>query len=49
MIIFDPRQEGKVWHKLVDILFIAVVAVVYGFNEWEEKLLKILQCLKDLH
>jgi predicted transposase YbfD/YdcC len=36
MIIFDPRQTGKVWHKLIDVLFIAVVASVCGFNEWEE-------------
>jgi predicted transposase YbfD/YdcC len=36
MIIFDPRQTGKVWHKLIDVLFIAVVASVCGCNEWEE-------------
>ncbi|WP_094548575.1 transposase family protein [Petroclostridium xylanilyticum] len=36
MIRFDPRQTGKVWHKLIDVLFIAVVASVCGFNEWEE-------------
>ena len=36
MIIFDPRQDGKVWHKLIDILFIAVVATVCGYDDWEE-------------
>lgn len=36
MIIYDPRQEGKVWHKLIDVLFIAVTATVCGFNEWED-------------
>ncbi|NMM42165.1 transposase family protein [Pseudoalteromonas arctica] len=28
--IDDPRQLGKVIHKLFDIIFLAVSAVVYG-------------------
>lgn len=36
MIIYDPRQDGKVWHKLIDVLFIAVTGMVCGFNEWED-------------
>lgn len=36
MIIYDPREYGKVWHKLIDVLFIGVVATVCGFNEWED-------------
>ena len=36
MIIYDRRQDGKVWHKLIDVLFIAVTATVCGFNEWED-------------
>lgn len=35
-IIFDPRQEGKVRHKLIDVLFIAVAATICGCDEWEE-------------
>jgi predicted transposase YbfD/YdcC len=34
MIIYDPRQEGKVRHKLIDILFIAVAASICYCNEW---------------
>lgn len=36
MVIYDPRQDGKVWHKLIDVLFIGVIATVCGFNEWED-------------
>lgn len=36
MIIFDPRQDGKVWHKLIDVLFIGVAATICGFDDWEE-------------
>ena len=36
MIIYDCRQDGKVWHKLIDVLFIGVLATLCGFNEWEE-------------
>lgn len=35
-IIFDSRQEGKVRHKLIDVLFIAVAATICGCDEWEE-------------
>ncbi|MHB1392826.1 MAG: hypothetical protein ACYCYE_07065, partial [Clostridia bacterium] len=28
MVIYDPRQEGKVRHKIMDVLFIAVAATV---------------------
>ncbi|MFY9591442.1 MAG: ISAs1 family transposase [Bacteroidales bacterium] len=34
IIIYDPRQEGKVRHKLIDILFIAVAASICYCNEW---------------
>ncbi len=36
MFIFDPRQDGKVCHKLIDILFIAVAATICGFSEWDD-------------
>jgi len=36
MIIYDPREDGKVWHKLIDVLFIGVIATLCGFNEWED-------------
>lgn len=36
MIIFDPREDGKVWHKLIDVLFIGIAATLCGFNEWED-------------
>lgn len=36
MIIYDPREGGKVWHKLIDVLFIGIVATLCGFNEWED-------------
>lgn len=35
-IISDPRQQGKVEHKLSDILFLAIVAVIGGAEGWEE-------------
>lgn len=34
MIIYDPRQDGKVRHKLIDVLFIAVAARICYCNEW---------------
>ena len=34
MIIFDPREYGKVRHKLIDVLFIAVAASLCGCNDW---------------
>jgi hypothetical protein len=33
---FDIRQKEKVKHKLVDILFLVVSAVICGCNEWKE-------------
>jgi Transposase DDE domain. len=36
IIIYDPREDGKVWHKLIDVLFIGIVATLCGFNEWED-------------
>ena len=32
----DKREEGKIHHKLIDILFIVVTAVICGCNEWKE-------------
>lgn len=34
-ILKDLRQQGKVLHKLIDILFIAVAAFVAGADDWE--------------
>ena len=34
--MYDPRQEGKVRHKLIDVLFIAVASKVCKCEEWEE-------------
>ena len=34
--IDDPRQQGKVVHKLFDIIFLAVSAVVSGCQGWED-------------
>ncbi len=36
MIIYDPRQDGKVQHKLLDVLFIAIAATICGCDEWED-------------
>lgn len=33
--IDDPRQQGKVVHKLLDIIFLAINAVVSGRQDWE--------------
>jgi predicted transposase YbfD/YdcC len=35
-IIVDKRQEGKVHHKLIDILFIAVAATIANSTNWLE-------------
>jgi predicted transposase YbfD/YdcC len=35
-IISDPRQQWKVEHKLSDILFLTIVAVIGGAEGWEE-------------
>lgn len=34
-MVQDPRQEGKVQHKLMDILFIGVCASLCGCEDWE--------------
>lgn len=34
-IIHDLRQQGKVIHKLIDVLFIAVAAFIAGSDDWE--------------
>lgn len=34
-IIHDMRQQGKILHKLIDVLFIAVAAFVAGSDDWE--------------
>jgi len=31
----DTRQEGKVWHRLTDILFIVTSGIICGYDEWE--------------
>jgi len=36
MIIYDCREQGKVRHKLIDVMFIAVAATFCGCNEWSE-------------
>ena len=33
--IKDTRQEGKVYHRLTDILFIVVCGVLCGYDEWD--------------
>lgn len=35
-IIFDPREQSKVRHKFIDVLFIAVAATLCRCDEWEE-------------
>jgi predicted transposase YbfD/YdcC len=35
-ILEDKREQGKVRHKLIDIIFIVVSAVICGCNEWKE-------------
>ena len=36
MTIYDPRQDEKIKHKLIDALFIVVVAVIGRCDEWHE-------------
>lgn len=31
----DTRQEGKVLHPLIDILFIVTAGIICGFDEWD--------------
>jgi predicted transposase YbfD/YdcC len=35
-VLEDKREQGKVRHKLIDIIFIVVSAVICGCNEWKE-------------
>jgi uncharacterized membrane protein (UPF0127 family) len=35
-IIEDKREEGKVSHKLIDLIFIVSTAIICGCNEWKE-------------
>ena len=35
-IIRDPRQPRKIHHNLVDVLFLAITAVISGCEGWEE-------------
>jgi len=34
--IEDTRQEGKVLHKLIDVIFIVFSGVICGFDEWDD-------------
>jgi predicted transposase YbfD/YdcC len=34
-ILHDMRQQGKVLHKLIDVLFIAVAGFIAGANDWD--------------
>lgn len=31
----DSRLEGKVWHRMTDILFIVTSGIICGYDEWE--------------
>jgi len=31
----DPRVEGRTWHRLLDILFLTLCAVIGGMDDWE--------------
>ena len=35
-VIYDPRQQWKVDHKLMDILLLTICAVIAGCEGWEE-------------
>ncbi|GGB51870.1 hypothetical protein GCM10011502_26280 [Oceanisphaera marina] len=35
-VIRDPRQQWKIEHKLADILFLTVAAVIGGAEGWED-------------
>lgn len=35
-IVEDTREQGKVRHRLLDIVFIVISAVIAGCNEWKE-------------
>ncbi len=32
----DPRVQGRVEHRLIDIIIIAICAVICGANSWSE-------------
>lgn len=34
--IYDPRQDEKIKHKLIDVLFIVVTATISNCSEWQE-------------
>ena len=34
--IYDPRQDEKVKHKLIDVIFIVVCAMICNCNDWRE-------------
>ncbi len=34
--IYDPRQDEKVKHKLIDVIFIVVCGTICSCNDWEE-------------
>lgn len=36
LAIYDPRQDEKVKHKLIDVLFIVVTATISNCSEWQE-------------
>ena len=31
----DPRVVGRTWHRLLDILFLTLCAVIGGMDDWE--------------
>jgi hypothetical protein len=35
-ILQHTREEGKVLHELIDVLFIAISAVICGCNDWKK-------------
>ena len=35
-VVEDRREQGKVRHRLLDIVFIVITAVISGCNEWKE-------------
>ena len=36
IILEDKREQGKVKHKIIDIVFIVISAVICGCNEWKD-------------
>jgi len=39
----DTRQEGKVYHRLTDILFIVFSGILCGYDEWDDMYLWAVQ------